>query len=75
MIRDMCCCGLHASEEHNERREKGGEVEGWMAPELCVLLGIASHMGLRDGRGENKPDFYPETGNKRFTESILTQLF
>lgn len=76
----MCCCGLNASEKHSEREEKGGEVEGWMAPELfssvcpsghCFTLGL---VGLEEREGENKPDFYPGTGNKRFSESVLTLL-
>lgn len=80
----MCCSGLDASEKHSEREEKGGvggrRMDGARA--LCfssVSLLAWPHIGagaIGEGKeeGENKSYFYPGTGNKRFSESILTRL-
>lgn len=72
----MCCCGLDASEKHS-KREKGGEVEGWMAPELfflCVSFWALPHIGA-DGTGVEKINLTSTLGQEtRDSQSILTQL-
>lgn len=78
----MCCCGLNASEKHSEREEKGERwKDGWRLSSLLFLrvsFWALPHTGAsgagEEREGENKPDFYPGTGNKRFSERILTLL-
>lgn len=69
-------------ERAREREEKGERwKDGWRLSSLllflCVSFWALPHTGTsgagEEREGENKPDFYPETGNKRFSESILTQ--
>lgn len=63
------------------RRGRGGRIDGAWA--LCFSSvcpsGLWLKVGWRDWRGEREREktnltFYRETGNKRFLESILTQL-